>query len=125
MNNHFLKLKLKKIISYYSDIVCLGYFDPDDRENAYKMMGYIYKYKSYPKTKFNLLTNDEQRLAHLEGFRSFIYKLFNQQKSIQDQQSFLKIFEKNCEFFMKHQPDNMINNYDYMKFKNTILLAHN
>ena len=61
MNNFFLNLKLKKIISYYSDLMCLGYFDPDDRENAYKMMGYLYKSKDYPKTHFNRLSNDQQR----------------------------------------------------------------
>lgn len=32
MNNHTLRLELKKLISYYSDLMCLGYFDPDARD---------------------------------------------------------------------------------------------
>jgi len=122
VNNFFLNFKLKKIISYYSDLMCLGYFDPDDRENAYKMMGYLYKSKNYPKTHFNRLSNDQQRKMHVNGFRNFIFRLFNQTKGNLNKQNFLKTFIKCCEFFMFND-SNIRNNYEFFKLKNKVICS--
>lgn len=120
MNNHTLRLELKRLISYYSDLMCLGYFDPDARESAYKMMGYLYRSKDYPKTHFNRLNNNQQRQIHVDGFRNFIYKLFDQAKSTLNKKNFIKTFMKCCEFFMFN---GLIinNNYDFSRFKNRII----
>lgn len=120
MNNRTLKLELKRLISYYSDLMCLGYFDPDARESAYKMMGYLYRSKDYPKTHFNRLNNDRQRQRHVDGFRNFIYQLFDQAKSTLNKKNFIKTFMKCCEFFMFHEPK-VINDYQFFKYKNKIL----